>query len=340
VAVGAVAGTFAQFFGELGVDPSDVVDIGLGAQLSTAPLWLGIAVFAVVILVVAVLGAVLIFVEAWWGFRLVREPGGTLRISRGLLTARSVSLEERRLRGAELAEPLLLRLGHGARLTAVATGLGGGPGQRGALLPPAPLDEAHRVADVVLAQAPSPTEMSPSGMSPTGMSPTRMSPTRMSLRGHPVAALRRRLFRGVVPVLAGSAVLWLSPAPAWAGWVVLGLLPVTVLLALDAYRNLGHALTARYLITRHGAGLRRTVTLQCSGVIGWTVAQSLFQRRAGLITLTATTAAGNRAYHVIDVGTAEGLALAERAVPGLLGPFLTDQPAASVVAGDALGSPG
>jgi putative membrane protein len=41
-----------------------------------------------------------------------------------------------------------------------------------------------------------------------------------------------------------------------------------------------------------------------------------------LVTVTATTAAGHGAYHVIDVRTADGLALAEQAVPGLLRPFL------------------
>ncbi|MGH3904642.1 MAG: PH domain-containing protein [Pseudonocardiaceae bacterium] len=311
VAVGAVAGAFGQFVGELGIDPSRVIELGgVGEQLSTTPLlWLGIAVFALVVLAVAVLGSVLIFVEAWWGFRLVREPGGTLRIHRGLLTTRSVSLEERRLRGVEVAEPLLMRIGRGARVTAVATGLGGGPSQgRGALLPPAPLDEAHRVASLVLAEEP--------------------SPTRAPLRRHPAVALRRRLVRAVLPVLLGAAVLWLlprlglAPVPAWVGWAVLALLPVTVLLAFDAYHNLGHTLTERYLLTRHGAGVRRTVTLQRTGVIGWTVSQSLFQRPAGLVTLSATTAAGGGAYQVIDVGTSEGLGVAEHAVPGLLAPFL------------------
>ena len=152
------------------------------------------------------------------------------------------------------------------------------------------------------------------------------SPTSITLRRHPLVALRRRLVRATLPVLAGSAALWLipglTPVPAWVPWATLGLLPVTVLLALDAYRNLGHTLTSHYLVTRHGAGVRGTVALQRSGVIGWTVSQSFFQRRAGLVTVTATTAAGSGGYPVIDVTTAEGLAVAEQAVPGLLTPFL------------------
>ncbi len=297
VAVGAVAGAFGQLVGEVGADAAHLG--GVRERLSTAPLWLGVSVFVVLVLVIAVLGSVLIFVESWWGFRLVRESGGTLRIRRGLLTTRSVSLEERRVRGVEVVEPPLLRVGGGARTIAVATGLGGG---RSTLLPPAPRGQAHRVSGAVLTEDP--------------------SPTRTILRRHPLVALQRRLVRAMLPVLAGSAVLWLAPVPAWMAWVTLGLLPVTVLLALDAYRNLGHALTSRYLVTRHGAGVRDTVALQRSGVIGWTVSQSFFQRRAGLVTLTATTAAGGGAYHVFDVRTADGLAVADQAVPGLLGPFL------------------
>ncbi len=301
VAVGAVVGAFGQFFGEAG---ADVVSLdGVRERLSAAPLWLGVSAFAGLVLVIALLGSVLIFVESWWGFQLVREPGGTLRIRRGLLTTRSVSLEERRVRGVEVVAPLLLRVGGGARTVAVATGLGGRRGHgRGNLLPPAPRHEAHRVSGAVLAEG--------------------LSPTTTALRRHPLVALRRRLVRATLPVLAGSAVLGLAPVPAWAAWATLGLLPVTVLLALDAYRNLGHALTSRYLVTRHGAGVRGTVALQRCGVIGWTVSQSFFQRRAGLVTVTATTAAGGGAYPVIDVRTTEGLAVAAQAVPGLLGPFL------------------
>jgi putative membrane protein len=301
VAVGAVAGAIGQLIGDVG---TDVVDVGgVGERLSMAPLWLGVAAFAVLVLVIAVVGSVLLFVEAWWGFRLIREAGGALRIRRGLLTTRSVSLEERRLRGIEVVEPVLLRLGRGARTVAVATGLGEHRGQgRGTLLPPAPRDEAHRVSGAVLFEDP--------------------SPTRTVLRRHPLVALRRRLVRAAVPVLAASGALWLVPAPAWVAWATLGLLPLTVLLALDAYRNLGHAVTNRYLVARHGAGVRDTVALQRCGVIGWTVSQSLFQRRAGLVTVTATTAAGNGGYRVIDVATAEGLAVAEQVVPGLLEPFL------------------
>jgi putative membrane protein len=107
---------------------------------------------------------------------------------------------------------------------------------------------------------------------------------------------------------------------AWIAAVVLT--PVALALALDAYRNLGHGLSGDYLVTRYGAGSRHTVALLRGGVIGWTVRSSPFQRRAGLVTIAATTGAGHGEYLVRDVGEGEGLALAAEAVPGLLTPFL------------------
>ena len=94
-----VAGAVGQLINDVGANAVDVG--GVGEKLTTAPLWVGIAAFALVVLMIALGGSILLFVEAWWGFTLVRELGGTLRIRRGLLTTRSVSLEERRLRGVE-----------------------------------------------------------------------------------------------------------------------------------------------------------------------------------------------------------------------------------------------
>ncbi|MDQ3885690.1 MAG: PH domain-containing protein, partial [Actinomycetota bacterium] len=59
VAVGAVAGAGGQLASELGLDPSEVPALeGAGTQLDAAPLWLGVLVFAVLVLAVALLGSV------------------------------------------------------------------------------------------------------------------------------------------------------------------------------------------------------------------------------------------------------------------------------------------
>ena len=94
------------------------------------------------------------------------------------------------------------------------------------------------------------------------------------------------------------------------------------MLALDRYRSLGHALAGSALVTRQGSFERRRDVLACDGIIGWNVRESFFQRRAGLATLTATTAAGRQRYVVPDVPLPLALSLANRALPGLLGVFL------------------
>ncbi|MEU2230013.1 PH domain-containing protein [Streptomyces vietnamensis] len=261
---------------------------------------------------VGTVGALGLWTEMWWNYRLEREPGGTLRVRRGLFTARSVTLEERRLRGIELVEPLGVRLFGAARVDAVATGLAQDDDDKHAdlknLLPAAPRERAERVAALVLRE-PEP-------------------PTGAPLAAHPRAARTRRLRWALWSVLGPVAVLallgqLLTPVLLYvAAGCALVLGPVAGLLALDAYRALGHGVSGGHLVTRSGTVRRTTVALQRSGVIGWTVKQSYFQRRAGVLTVTATTAAGEGAYDILDAGESQGLAFAAEAVPGLLAPFL------------------
>ncbi|AQZ64935.1 hypothetical protein BKM31_28930 [[Actinomadura] parvosata subsp. kistnae] len=261
-------------------------------------------------LLVGVVGAALLFAESWGRYRLEREPG-RLRLRRGLLTSRSLTLEERRLRGVEIGEPLLLRLGGAARLRSIATGLGKRADDEtedvAALTPPMPRAVALRVA----------TAITGAGLP--------------ALAAHPPAARRRRLVRALVTAALMMFVIVAVAAldrvgAGLGGWV--WLVPVAVLAygvwhAVAGAASLGHALTARHLVARKGAVVRRTVALDRRGIAGWTFTESYFQRRAGLLTVSATTAAGRGHYEVLDVGRGGGLDLAARAVPGLLEPFLT-----------------
>ncbi len=263
-----------------------------------------VAVLVAAGLVAGFVGSLGLFVEMWWRYRLTRESG-TLRVHRGLLTTRSLSLEQRRLRGVEVFEAFGSRLLRAARVDVVATGLRTRSDNERAdpktLLPAAPIDVAHRVAADVLGAAPL---------------------SDVDIRAHPRAARSRRLRWALSAVLAVAAVLAVLGLVTLAWIVALVLTPVAVALALDAYRNLGHGLSGDYLVTRYGAGSRHTVALLRGGIIGWTVRSSPFQRRAGLVTIAATTAAGGGEYLVRDVGASEGLVLAADAVPGLLKPFL------------------
>ncbi|MET9105673.1 PH domain-containing protein [Streptomyces zhihengii] len=308
---GAAAGAVMQVSEWFGAQ-AEVIE-WIGDRFAETPLVWAILVMAGTALVAGAVGALGLWVEMWWNYRLEREHGGTLRIRRGLLTSRSTSIEERRLRGIDLVEPLGVRLFGAARLDAVATGLvketENEHTDRKTLLPVAPRTVVDRVAAQVLREPAAPTDPS-------------------LLTGHPRAARGRRVRWALATALAPAAVLavlgaLLTPVLLWIALACAAVaVPVAVALALDAYRNLGHGISGAYLLTRSGTVRRSTVALQRTGVIGWTVRRSLFQRRAGLLTLTATTAAGAGAYHVHDADACEALAFAADAVPGLLEPFL------------------
>jgi putative membrane protein len=277
-------------------------------RLSRTPLWLAVAEVLVAFAVVVAIFSTVGYVVAYWGFRLTRQPGGTLHIVRGLLTRRSITIEERRLRGVEISEPLPLRLVRGARSLAIATGLRVGRGaERGGslLVPPAPRAESERVAGEVLGDP---------------------EPVRIRLVGHGAAARRRRYIRALlsaVVVIAVLGALWrLAHWPSWPVTLSLLLLPVAVLVAEDRFRNLGHALTRQTLVVRQGSLVRRRNMLKQDGIIGWNLRQSLFQRRAGVVTMEATTAGGRQRYAALDIPQEVAVRLADQALPGLLTPFL------------------
>jgi len=309
----AILGIGSRLIDQVGVSASDVGPIRVGLDyVRHTPVWLdvlqGLAGLVVFVTVLSMGGYVL----SYWGFRLTRHSRGSLHIARGLLTTRATSIEERRLRGLELAEPLLLRAVHAARLSGITTGLkarGGADGGSSMLLPPAPRTVARAVAVQVL-RDPTPVEV--------------------ALTAHGPAARRRRFMRtllaSLVLIVAAGFALWWGASP-WVGLAAVLSVPVAVMLAADRYRSLGHALAGGFLVTRAGSLYRRRDVLECDGIIGWNLRQTFFQRRAGLATLTATTAAGRQRYAVRDVPVPMALSLAERALPGLLDDFLALTPA-------------
>ncbi|QYN25871.1 PH domain-containing protein [Amycolatopsis sp. DSM 110486] len=306
--VGAMLGTVYHFAHELNLDPVRYGPLReLADRVTQEPLWLTVVTAAIGLLLLVSVLSVGGYVLSFWNFRLTREPGGTLHIRRGLITTRSVSIEEDRLRGVELKEPLPLRIAGGAKCVAVAAGLREGKGADkggGLLLPPAPLGRAQEVAGEVLGE----------------------DVARAALVRHPRQALNRRITRALTSVLMPAAALfglaWAGALPDWPWQLALVLAPFAVLVGWDRYRTLGHALAGRYLVTRSGSLARTTVAVRRDGLTGIVVERSWFQRRAGLVTVVAPIAAGRGRYHVVDVGESAGLALADATVPGLLTPFL------------------
>lgn len=308
----AILGIAWNLFDRLGVTPNDVGPVrGALDHLRRTPVWLDVLQGLVALAVLATVLSIGGYVLSYWGFRLSRHAQGSLHITRGLLTTRATSIEERRLRGVELAEPLLLRAVHAARLSGITTGLkyrGGADGGSSLLLPPAPLAVALDVAAQILRDR---------------------APVDVSLTAHGPAARRRRFVRALLPVFILLAPVGVATSSGASPWLVLPAVvavPVSALLAADRYRSLGHALSGNCLVSRTGSLDRRRDVLQCDGIIGWNVSQTFFQRRAGLATLTATTAAGRQRYAVTDVPLPMAISLGNRALPGLLGEFLAPAP--------------
>ncbi|MEU8781567.1 PH domain-containing protein [Streptomyces sp. NPDC048637] len=282
-------------------------------EFGASALWLTIPAALLVILALGAVGAVVLYVENWWNYCLEWTDARTLRVRHGLLTTRAVTIERTRLRGVALREPLLLRAGGGALVRAVAGGLGNREEnrKRSGLLPPAPRAQALRVAGGVL-RSPFPGSAAPAELTP-----------------HPRVALRRRRVRGLLfVVLPGTAVLAglgaaFTPVLLHCAWIYAVITTaMTLWLARDAYRNLGHGLHGPYLVARSGTFSRDTVALQREAIAAWTFSTSPFTRRAGLVTLTAAVAAGENGYRIPDLPAADAPAFATTAAPGILDEFL------------------
>jgi putative membrane protein len=157
-----------------------------------------------------------------------------------------------------------------------------GAGEASVLLPPCPRATAEAVLSELIAR--------PDAV--TG-----------PLRVHGAVATRRRWTRAlalpaVLLVAMGALYSW-TPLWLWLLWAVLTV--CCVLLAVDRSRALGHRVDAQWLVARAGSLDRRRDCIAAAGIIGWTVRQTLLQRRAGVATLIAATAAGVKRYRVIDV---------------------------------------
>lgn len=264
---------------------------------------LGIALMVVIALVVLlVLSSALACVQYLIAFGNMKltDNGRILHVSHGLLKTRQTTLDRARLRGTTLKEPLLLRLARGARLDAIMTGVSAEKKESSLLLPQGPRREAERVMATVIGDS-------------------RQAST--PLIPHGPAARRRRytraLFLATVAFLvcvacAASGVH--VPIYAWFGVAVLAIGGAA--LAYDRYHGLGHAVLPGWLITRSGSLDRQRHSLESEGVIGWTVRETFFQRRAGVATVVAATPAGTGSYEVIDLPAENAWALIEAVTPG------------------------
>ncbi|WP_232679553.1 PH domain-containing protein [Nocardioides sp. R-C-SC26] len=261
---------------------------------------------AVVLLVASVLG----YLVTNGNFLLTREPD-SWRVRRGLLTTRETTVDGERVAGISLGESWALRVAGGRSLRAIVTGVDRSDSSSATLVPAAPATDVEHAARRVAGDS---------------------APVDAPLRRHGAAAERRRWIRalGITAVILGAALVALAASdvavagsPAWWWTAALGVPAVAIAaaLAFDRARGLGSASIGGRLVVRSGSLTRRREVLRDRHVIGWTMRSTYFQRRAGLVTLCATTAGGNGRVVALDVPRAAALALADETTPGLLDAF-------------------
>ena len=257
------------------------------------PIPLLVVAAVLIILAVGAIATAAIFIENWWAMRLDHHRDGSLEMRRGLLVGRHTTLDGSRIRGMTLHEPPGFRALGAARLDVVAIGVGIGNDENGqtkpspSLVPASPREVSTGVTGVILGV----------GIPGSG-----------SLRSHPPQARRRRHLRAALST-AGLTAIALVPVAVWPWlwWVPVVVVAVSGAvswwIAVDNFRGLGHAVTDRMVAMRKGSILRRTDVLVRDGILGWNIRRTPFQRRAGLVTLFATSAGGSGAFRLPDVGT-------------------------------------
>lgn len=293
--IAAVVGVVYQTGAVAALEDSELAQAGLDTAQRLGVV-VTVAAAGLAVLVASVTLSVLRSLVTFGNLVLSRRDDGeggdrVLHLTHGLLRVREHTYDMRRLRGGTLREPLLVRAFGGARLDAVMTGVDGS-GEASLLLPPCPRSTAERVLfDLTAAEVGG------------------------ELRRHGRVAARRRWTRALaLPVLAAvAAVVW--SAPPWA-WALLAVgTAACAFLGFDRARSLGHRVGDGWLVARSGSLDRRRDCIAAAGVIGWTVRQTWFQRRAGVATLVAATAAGVKGYRVLDVPAEWAWSIAAEATP-------------------------
>ncbi|MFD1811508.1 PH domain-containing protein [Rhodococcus gannanensis] len=291
----AVGLAFQYGLGERVAD-SDTIDSGLDLLRG----WGTAVVVTVGVVALVTVASVLACVRylLTFGNLTVTDDRRVLHVSHGLLRTRQTTLDRARLRGTSVREPLLLRLAGAARLDAVMTGVSADTRFSSMLLPQAPSHEVHRVESLVLSALRIP-----------------------KLIGHGPAARRRRYSRALLPVAAVAVAVGVADALGapigWPAWTAVAVVAVAAAaLAHDRSVGLGHATPPGRLVTRHGSLDRGTHTIDADGIVGWTVRQTFFQRRAGVATVVAATPAGTGHYEVLDIPADRAWTLVETVTPG------------------------
>jgi putative membrane protein len=319
--VATAAGVGTRILGDAGLwhTTTETAVTGLRDALRFGPAAL-VAVLVIGLIVVATLISMAAYTLAFWGFRLVRRSDGALHTSRGLISSATATVERKRVRGVAVHEPILMRPAGGAKVHAIATGTR----RHALLLPPAPRAVALAVADAVL-ERPGTVE---SALLPHGRMAIRRRYTRAALAG------------GVPALLALIAAALTSGSAREVAIAVAALALASIALGAVRAANLGSVRVDDAMVLGAPTVARTRTVIEFDGVIGVATRESLFQRRAGVVSLTLATAAG--AFTATDLRPDRAAEMAAAIGPQWVCSFLVlgaDQLVASL-APEALSSEG
>jgi putative membrane protein len=259
---------------------------------------LGIALVAAAALAVVLIAAAAGSLIVDWDFTL-RDEGDRLAAARGLLTRRLVHLDRDRIRGADIRDTPLRRPFGLASMTAIAAGVSGRSGGT-TLAPVLRVEEAPALLRAVDAPAPDPAA---------------------PLAAHPLAARSRRLARALAAPLLLTAV-FVALGVLWAAAVAVVAVGMAVAIALDRYRQLGHAFDGHRLALREGSLRRHWSELDPQAAVSFELRSSPGQRRAGVSTLSVHLGQGAGSRRALDIGEEQAAALLGGIRPDLFEPLL------------------
>ncbi|MDZ7679808.1 MAG: PH domain-containing protein [Acidimicrobiales bacterium] len=269
----ALMGTLADTLSRLPRSMAESVEEEAGTLLVS----LGFLAGALALVVVAVVAAALSSLATHHDLTVVRA-GDELRLRRGLFERRDAVVPLARVQAVAIRQNPLHRLLGYASIQIRSAGTGAGA-EAQLSVPLADRGEIDRLLAVGIGR----------------------TVDRDHLAAAPRAARSRRIVRrlAVAALLIGVAVA-VGRSPTTVVMIGVAAVALSVVMGLDAYRNLGHRLDGDLLVTRWGSLLRRTVVVVIPRVQSTRISASPFQRWRGLATFRADLAGRGVTPLVLD----------------------------------------
>jgi len=308
----AAIGGLSQILGYFGADDSILFDLAEGAARQLVALGVLVAVAVVIVALLLAWTISIVATAISYGGFVVRRRQGRVEVERGLLEHRFAGVAIDRIQSVKITQGVLRRaLGYSTISLSIVSSLSGadksGEAQQGLIVHPLIKSSRARafIAELLPEFAEAPRDLAPL----------------------PRRALRRSFFRhtfwlalALAAIATSFDLLAASPlgVPMWlAPLIAAVLLAPGILGGYLAWKNAGAAHDDTMLVLRHGALSLETQIVPRRKIQWARASSSPFQRRAGLGSFSASTAAGvgGQAVGIGDLGAEAAAELLEWARP-------------------------